>query len=58
MKTKAKVHKYEIEKLESALESVNKDLAKQKSFFEKHYIPEESLEEFKQALERKVRVTC
>ena len=45
---------YEIEKLEGTVQTLQRDLAKQKDFFEKNYIPEESLEEFKQALETKV----
>jgi len=50
------VKQYEIDKLEGAVQQLQHDLTKQKNFFEKNYIPEESLEEFKQALETKVSV--
>eukprot|EP00111_Clytia_hemisphaerica_P022533 TCONS_00066243-protein len=56
MKTKEKVQRYEVDKLESALQTLQKDLLKQKDHFEKHYIPEESLEEFKRNLETKCRL--
>ena len=48
------MHRYETEKLENSLQAMQRDLAKQKDHFENNYIPQESLQEFRQSLETKV----
>lgn len=47
-----------MEKLENSLQTMQRDLAKQKDHFEKNYIPQESLQEFKQTLETKVSIVA
>lgn len=48
------VHAYEVEKLEKKCRELGNELEEQKKYFNKNYIPQEEIEEFKRALETKV----
>lgn len=55
-KTQDKVHAYEVEKLEKKCRELGNELEEQKKYFNKNYIPQEEIEEFKRALETKARL--
>lgn len=49
-----KVHQYEHEKLLSKCRHLESELEKQKKYYERNFIPQEEIDEFKRALETKV----
>lgn len=49
-----KVHQYEHEKLLSKCGHLESELEKQKKYYERNFIPQEEIDEFKRALETKV----